>query len=44
MAGEIKNLREHFPPATSSRDTYTLLKFYNLSRVVIKSLLLVRLV
>jgi hypothetical protein len=30
---------QHFPPASSSRDTYTLLKFYNLSAQLIRSVL-----
>ncbi|KAA6421340.1 MAG: hypothetical protein FRX49_08618 [Trebouxia sp. A1-2] len=32
-------IREHFPAASSSQDTYTLLKFYNLSKDLIKTLL-----
>lgn len=36
-------LREHFPAASSSQDTYTLLKFYNLSKDLIKTVLRVRL-
>ncbi|KAK9819698.1 hypothetical protein WJX72_001361 [[Myrmecia] bisecta] len=38
MAGDVE-LREHFPPASSSRDTYTLLKFYNLSANLVNSVL-----
>lgn len=36
-------LREHFPAASSSQDTYTLLKFYNLSKDLVKTVLRVRL-
>ena len=32
-------LREHFPAASSSQDTYTLLKFYNLSKDLVRTLL-----
>ncbi|DBA81851.1 TPA: hypothetical protein ACH3X1_007570 [Trebouxia sp. C0004] len=32
-------LREHFPAASSSQDTYTLLKFYNLSKDLIRTVL-----
>ncbi len=32
-------LREHFPAASSSQDTYTLLKFYNLSKDLVKTVL-----
>ena len=32
-------IREHFPAASSSQDTYTLLKFHNLSKDLIKTLL-----
>lgn len=34
-----KELREHFPPASAGQDTYTLLKFYNLSSDLLKSVL-----
>ena len=34
-----KELREHFPPASAGQDTYTLLKFYNLSSELLKSVL-----
>lgn len=36
-------LREHFPAASSSQDTYTLLKFYNLSKDLVKTVLRVSL-
>ncbi len=32
-------LREHFPAASSSQDTYTLLKFYNLSKDLVRTVL-----
>lgn len=32
-------VREHFPAASSSQDTYTLLKFYNLSKDLVKTVL-----
>ena len=32
-------LREHFLAASSSQDTYTLLKFYNLSKDLVKTVL-----
>lgn len=32
-------LREHFPAASSSQDAYTLLKFYNLSKDLVKTVL-----
>ena len=32
-------LREHCPAASSSHDTYTLLKFYNLSKDLVKTVL-----
>ena len=35
-------LREHFPAASSSQDTYTLLKFCNLSKDLVKTVLRVR--
>ncbi|KAK9807285.1 hypothetical protein WJX73_007725 [Symbiochloris irregularis] len=36
---EAKELREHFPPASAGQDTYTLLKFYNLSSELLRSVL-----
>ena len=30
---------QHFPPASSCRDSYTLLKFYNLSATLVKSVM-----
>ena len=36
-------VREHFPAASSSQDTYTLLKFYNLSKDLVTTVLRVRL-
>lgn len=37
-----RELREHFPPASHGQDTYTLLKFYNLSEELLRSVLDVR--
>lgn len=34
-------IREHFPAASASQDTYTLLKFYNLSVDLVKAVLMV---
>lgn len=34
LAGGVGELREHFPPASSAPDTFTLLKFYSLTSAV----------
>lgn len=36
---EVKELREHIPPASAGKDSYTLLKFYNLSTMLVSSVL-----
>jgi hypothetical protein len=40
---EVKELREHFPPASAGKDSYTLLKFYNISTLLVSSVLKVSL-
>lgn len=35
----MRELREHFPPASAGKDSYTLLKFYNLSTLLVSSVL-----
>lgn len=39
LADANTEVREHFPAASASQDTYTLLKFYNLSIDLVKAVL-----
>jgi hypothetical protein len=35
----VKELRDHLPPASAGKDSYTLLKFYNISTLLVSSVL-----
>lgn len=35
----MKELRDHLPPASAGKDSYTLLKFYSISTLLVSSVL-----
>jgi hypothetical protein len=35
----VKELRDHLPPASAGKDSYTLLKFYSISTLLVSSVL-----